>query len=269
MSGGNKRNSVTLPTIGFISDIGYDLPDDLSAEEWRDAGLQIAKTRGASQWWTGDWWAFGESRYGERKAIVESDDWDGPHFETCKKAGVVSRAFEAFRRRNLLSFNHHAEVAALPIEWQDKALDEAVAGGLSVMRLRQRVKEIRAFLSQGWTPSQLERRSFVEAGETVVASKRSNGDGLAVDRALIDWADAAGKMVLIDRQSEWGNPFEMGDEKDPKDGDRQTVIDNYRWYLDKRPSLVRKLDQLEGKVLVCWCHPEPCHGDVLYEFLQQ
>jgi hypothetical protein len=63
VSGGNKRNSVTLPTIGFISDTGYDLPDDLSAEDWRDAGLQIAKARGASQWWVGDWWAFGEKRY--------------------------------------------------------------------------------------------------------------------------------------------------------------------------------------------------------------
>lgn len=264
---GNKRNSVTLPTIGFISDTGYDLPDDLSAEEWRDAGLQIAKARGASQWWVGDWWAFGEARYGERKAIIDSDDWDGPAFQTCMNAALVTKAIETSRRREVLSFNHHAEVAALPVEWQEEALDEAVSGSFSVMRLRQRVKEIRAFLSQGWTPSQLERQAAVEAGETVVASKRNNGDGLVTDRALIDWADASDRMQLIDRQSDWGNPFELGNEKDPGDGDRATVIENYRWYLDRRPSLQRRLDHLRGKVLVCWCHPEPCHGDVLCERL--
>ena len=124
----------------------------------------------------------------------------------------------------------------LPVEWQEKALDEAVADG-SPPRLRQRVRRW-AFLSQGWTPSQLERRAAIEAGETVVASKRNNGDGLAVDRALIDWADASDRMLLIDRQSEWGNPFEMGDEKDPKDGDRATVIESYGW---SRPAGVATL----------------------------
>jgi hypothetical protein len=62
-------------------------------------------------WWIGDWWAFGEQRYGDRKAITEADDWDGPAFQTCADAAMVCRAFETSRRREVLSFTHHAEVA--------------------------------------------------------------------------------------------------------------------------------------------------------------
>src|SRR5579872_4508832 len=51
---------------------------------------------------------------GERKAIVEADDWDGPAYQTCFNASNVSKKFKLNRRRLNLSFGHHAEVAALP-----------------------------------------------------------------------------------------------------------------------------------------------------------
>jgi hypothetical protein len=40
-------------------------------------------------------WAFGEHRYGNRKAIVEAENWDGPAFSTCVNAATVARAFES------------------------------------------------------------------------------------------------------------------------------------------------------------------------------
>jgi hypothetical protein len=57
---------------------------------------------------------FGEARYGERKAIVEAEDWEGPDFKTCANAASICRSFECSRRREHLAFTHHAEVAALP-----------------------------------------------------------------------------------------------------------------------------------------------------------
>jgi transposase-like protein len=96
------------------------------------------------------------------------------------------------------------------------------------------------------------------AGETVVVSFRRHGN-------LIAWAQAAGKFVRIDRQSQWGNQFEM-----PGDGDRETVIRNFReHYLPYKPSLQRRLSELRGKALGCWCAPEPCHGDVLKEWSER
>ena len=45
----------------------------------------------ARSWWIGDWWAFGEHRYGDRKALVESDGWTGPSFGTCMNAAAVCK----------------------------------------------------------------------------------------------------------------------------------------------------------------------------------
>ena len=55
----------------------------------------------------------------------EVEDWEGPAFQTCMDAAMVSRAFETSRRREVLSFTHHREVAPLSADWQDKLLDEA------------------------------------------------------------------------------------------------------------------------------------------------
>jgi hypothetical protein len=52
-------------------------------------------------------------RYGERKAIVEADDWEGPAYDSCRACATVCKAFTTDRRRADLSFAHHREVAAL------------------------------------------------------------------------------------------------------------------------------------------------------------
>lgn len=68
--------------------------------------------------------------------------------------------------------------------------------------------------------------------------------------------------VYVGRPSEWGNPFVIG-----SDGSRDDVIDKFKAYLWKRmrnePELENKLLALDGKVLGCYCAPQPCHADVL------
>src|SRR5215475_10989274 len=58
----------------------------------------------------------------------------------------------------------------------------------------------------------------------------------------------------------WGNPFKIG-----RDGSRDEVIALYRAWIVLQPQLLAALHELRGKDLVCWCAPEPCHGDVLIE----
>lgn len=67
--------------------------------------------------------------------------------------------------------------------------------------------------------------------------------------------------VYVGRPSRWGNPFHIG-----PDGDRAEVIAKYRAHLDRNPELKALVrEELEGRDLVCWCAPEPCHADVLLE----
>ena len=71
--------------------------------------------------------------------------------------------------------------------------------------------------------------------------------------------------VDITRQGPWGNPFKIG-----PDGDRAQVLASYRAHIEG--TLARQPDYLEplrGKDLICWCHPEPCHGDVILELLSK
>jgi N6-adenosine-specific RNA methylase IME4 len=108
---------------GRVLPTGWDLPGDLTEIEWRSAGELLGKVERSVSWWLGDWWAFGETRYGERKAIVEDQDWDGPSYQTCFNASNVAKRFELNRRRLSLGFSHHAEVASLPSDEADALLD--------------------------------------------------------------------------------------------------------------------------------------------------
>ena len=81
-------------------------------------------------------------RYGERKAIVESPDWEGPALHTCQDYGWVARAFETSRRREVLSFKHHREALAIENrDDQDRILRDAENSGASSSCVRQRAKE--------------------------------------------------------------------------------------------------------------------------------
>jgi hypothetical protein len=59
--------------------------------------------------------------------------------------------------------------------------------------------------------------------------------------------------------SPWGNPYRPG-----PDGTLAEVLARYEHeHLASRPDLLAMLPELRGKVLGCWCHPKPCHADVL------
>jgi hypothetical protein len=70
--------------------------------------------------------------------------------------------------------------------------------------------------------------------------------------------------VYIGRGSIWGNKFEIG-----KDGNRDTVIKKYKEYILNKPSLLKRVNELYGKTLGCYCAPLPCHGDVLIKLAER
>jgi hypothetical protein len=108
--------------------------------------------------------------------------------------------------------------------------------------------------------SEQQRRALAERGVTVVAH-------VMKDRELVAWAQTTGRAVYIGRNyrgwrdAGWGNPFRPQTHA-PEEHDR--VIGLYTRHLDDNPILLARLSELcGGKVLMCWCYPLPCHGDVL------
>ena len=55
----------------------------------------------------------------------------------------------------------------------------------------------------------------------------------------------------------------------PGDGDRDAVCDAYeKHYIKNKPSILKTLDSLRGKVLICHCYPERCHGLTILEAMK-
>jgi len=74
--------------------------------------------------------------------------------------------------------------------------------------------------------------------------------------------------VYIGRPSRWGNPYKILT-KGNKRRTREEAIESYRKYIRNRPELLKKLKELKGKRLGCYCKPLPCHGDVLVELIEE
>ena len=70
--------------------------------------------------------------------------------------------------------------------------------------------------------------------------------------------------VYVGRPSRFGNPFVIGEH-----GDRAEVIEAHRRWLaetdEGRAVAEAAREDLRGKDLVCYCHPEACHADTLLE----
>lgn len=115
-------------------------------------------------------------------------------------------------------------------------------------------REVAKKPTDAWRKDERDRQAEVENGFTVVANA-------AADKNLICWAEAKGLAVRIDRSTRYGNPFVLNE-----DGDRDEVCEAYeRHYLPHKPSITERIEagELTGKVLVCHCHPQRCHGDCL------
>ena len=93
----------------------------------------------------------------------------------------------------------------------------------------------------------------IDKGETVVLNMNTNFHAMK-------HAQDKGVFVRIDRFSNYGNPFILG-----QDGDRDEVCDKYAIYFDLKTSLHNSVKDLKGKALGCHCFPKRCHGDHLKE----
>lgn len=136
-------------------------------------------------------------------------------------------------------------------EQSPEVFDRLKAGKITLQDAKREVAKIPV---DDWRKDERKRQAKVKAGETVVANAQS-------DKNLILWAEREGKAIRIDRSTRYGNPFVMGE-----DGTRDDVCDAFEMhYLPHKPSINSRIKsgELCGKVLVCHCYPERCHGNCL------
>ena len=75
--------------------------------------------------------------------------------------------------------------------------------------------------------------------------------------------------VIVDRRSDFGNPYKVGERYLTKNFGHAIVRDNthaVELFRSSRHARHARIVQLRGKDLACWCSlDEPCHADVLLE----
>lgn len=139
---------IAHPLTGEIAGAGLltlDLPPDLPFDDWCSLGQQLCAAAKGVNWWIGDWWKSGQ-RYGERAKAAAAGIF-GREYQTMVNCGNVAQKFEPNRRR-LLSWSHHAEVAALPATEADALLDQAESEGWGKRELRSVVNQSRTKIGE-------------------------------------------------------------------------------------------------------------------------
>jgi hypothetical protein len=114
------------------------LPSGMSFDSWRELGSRVALIANCSAWWLGDWLVYGEQAYGDRykQAIADTS----LSYGTLRNYAWMARKFSVSRRRDTLSFGHHAEVAGLTDDEQDLWLSRAERLDWSRNRLRRELR---------------------------------------------------------------------------------------------------------------------------------
>lgn len=115
---------------------------EVDYKAWETAGAEMSRVIGVFhnhiKWWLGDWIIFGENRFPQKysQALDETMYSIG----TLRNCVYVCRNIPIDNRNPGLSFEHHYEVAKLPIGDQAEWLAQADANNWTCRQLRQAIK---------------------------------------------------------------------------------------------------------------------------------
>lgn len=185
----------------MLTRLGLHIPEDLTYNGWEQAGRKLSHIVDSSAWCLGDWLIYGKNKYADRYLqAIEAAELD---YQTLRNYAWVAGRFELARRHEALSFQHHAEVASLPPQEQDRWLAQAEEHNWSRNELRRRIRRhrlggteptaVRAPLPRLRVPTECIKRwqaaadlTMIELEQWIVATLDS-----AATQTLYGTADAA------------------------------------------------------------------------------
>lgn len=134
-----KRNDAgTEGKAVLTTRVGLKISTALTFERWQSTGSQISRIVDSSAWCLGDWLVYGQKEFSDR--YLRAIEACGLDYQTLRNYAWVARKFELDRRRETLSFQHHAEVSSVPPDEQDKWLDLAEEFNWSRNELRRNIR---------------------------------------------------------------------------------------------------------------------------------
>lgn len=138
---GRRRGDRAKRDQVLMTRVGLRIPVNLAFEDWERAGHHLSGIVDSSAWCLGDWLVYGKKHYSERYRVAIRAA--GLQYQTLRNYAWVSRRFELDRRRHRLSFQHHAEVASLPLDKQNLWLDRTEQRMWTTKQLRTHIRHER------------------------------------------------------------------------------------------------------------------------------
>lgn len=178
-----------LEREGQITPVSLTIADpDFPFEQWVALGTYLGEIKKRTSWYLGDWLNFGAMVYEDRYS--QAMDVTGLRYETLTNYAWVCRQVDRSRRRDLLSFGAHAEVASMHPTAQVEWLDAAQTGGWSTSELREKIREAKA-LSDAVVPPPPDPGPLSPRATTSAAA------GLVTVRATLMEAEKAGVSSAV------------------------------------------------------------------------
>ncbi|MFI6004413.1 LmbU family transcriptional regulator [Streptomyces sp. NPDC051366] len=176
--------------------VGLQMPTGMAYDEWERAGRQLAGVLDSSSWWLGDWLRYGKDHYTDR--YQRGIQAVGLSYQTLRNYAWVSRRFDFTRRRPTLSFQHHAELASMPVEDQDRWLDRAEQGQWTTKQLRGAIRAARQGEQLPRTPTEPSRRLEVPGSRVQWWHKAAEQLGVDFEQWVMTTLDSAAASALDD-----------------------------------------------------------------------
>lgn len=139
------NNAIAVTDNVIYEATGLTLPPGLDYEAWEQIGTALQQMEKSVMWWIGDWLRYGERAYGE--SYTQAIETTGRSYQSCANAKYVAGRIEFSRRRENVSWSHHAEVAALEPAEQDVWLNTCEQDDISRNQLRQEVQRAKMLAS--------------------------------------------------------------------------------------------------------------------------
>lgn len=170
------QRDVVLSFLGAqakVQKTGMTFPQNMPEQSWERIGSNLRELVNSSAWWLADWLIYGEATYGWRR-YKEAIERTGLDYQTLRNYAWVARRFEQQRRRDGLSFAHHAEVTRLSPPEQDYWLRKAEQQKWSRNELRRAVRASLAVQSDAdeATPGSGDEQREVPRIDTSAAAER-------------------------------------------------------------------------------------------------
>ena len=111
----------------------------MSREEWLELGRRLGERTERDRWALGDWACHGDRTYGD---LTEAAREISIGYGDLRNLATVARRVELSRRRDNLTWGHHAAVASLPPEIGDELLGRAEAEDWSREVMREEARAV-------------------------------------------------------------------------------------------------------------------------------